>query len=548
MKSTPYEEGTPDRPLIVLAEAPGRTEMRFGQPLIGPSGEVFNDCMRVAQLSRRQCYILNVWPYCVEKDKTGNIFNPLTSEALFTAKSGLTEHGINEAQATLRKIKEAKADTILTLGQPAMHLAIGGPKRPMMKWRGSILRGAERVGERRVIPTVHPAATLHGTYLWRYLIINDMKRAQQEMGIGLDLRLPKRTIMLEPNLGDILNYVEHCRSVGILATDIEVINHQVSCFSLSHSPDQCLVVPLHHEGGADYWDIEDEEKIWLAYASIMGDPEVMKVNQNIVGFDSPFLLKQNRIVTRGPIGDTMIAQHIMYPDFPKGLDMITSLHTREPYFKDEGKMWKGLGGDIEEFWTYNGKDACVALEAWHVLAQEMDETGYRETYDMTVAMADPLMFMSMRGIAVDHEALEKTKVEIAAKIEGLETELAEVADYPFNPNSPVQCKKYFYEHKGITPYRGTAGSVTTDDKAMARIYRRYNLKEAKLVQDLRAYKKLKGTYLEMGFDADARLRCSWNPRGTTTGRLSSSQTVFNTGANLQNLHPEFKHFLVADGE
>lgn len=43
-----------------------------------------------------------------------------------------------------------------------------------------------------------------------------------------------------------------------------------------------------------------------------------------------------------------------------------------------------------------------------------------------------------------------------------------------------------------------------------------------------------------------RLRCSWNPRGTWTGRLSSSANVFGTGGNMQNLHPEFMEFLVAD--
>jgi hypothetical protein len=49
----------------------------------------------------------------------------------------------------------------------------------------------------------------------------------------------------------------------------------------------------------------------------------------------------------------------------------------------------------------------------------------------------------------------------------------------------------------------------------------------------------------VAFDADGRLRCSWNPRGTKFGRLSSSQTIFGTGMNLQNLSPKFKGFIVA---
>ena len=72
--------------------------------------------------------------------------------------------------------------------------------------------------------------------------------------------------------------------------------------------------------------------------------------------------------------------------------------------------------------------------------------------------------------------------------------------------------------------------------------------EAKLVQELRALEKLHGTYLEVGIDKDDRIRSSWNPRGTKFGRFSSSKTIFGSGMNLQNLHPEFKEFLVSDND
>jgi len=124
MKQSPHHEGSPDRPLIVLAEAPGRNEVRFRQPLIGPSGEVFNECLRVAGLSRYQCYILNVWPYQVEKDKAGSIFNPATDEMLFHSKHGITDYGIAEARETIRLLQKAEADTVLTMGQPALSLAV----------------------------------------------------------------------------------------------------------------------------------------------------------------------------------------------------------------------------------------------------------------------------------------------------------------------------------------------------------------------------------------------------------------------------------------
>ena len=58
--------------------------------------------------------------------------------------------------------------------------------------------------------------------------------------------------------------------------------------------------------------------------------------------------------------------------------------------------------------------------------------------------------------------------------------------------------------------------------------------------------KLKGTYLEIVFDKDDRMRCTYNPRGTKFGRISSSKTIFETGMNMQNLPEEFAGFRVSD--
>lgn len=558
-KATPYEEGNPDSDIVFLGEAPGRVELRFGKPLVGPSGEVFNDCLRVAGIPRSRAYILNVWPFQVWKDKKGNseYFYPYHSprneeDLLWRSGKGFTEYGLEQAQETIERLQACSANVIVTLGQQAMDLALGIPWK-IMKYRGSILEGRhDRVGgheylgqARKVIPTVHPAATLHGTYLWRHLIIADMNKAKMEMETA-KLELPDRNLIIRPTFDAVLEYIQTCREQGIVATDLEVINHQVSCFSLSCHPMEAMTVPLTNDWGEDYWTLDEECQIWTAYAELMGDPKVQKINQNIIGFDAPFLLLQNDIHTKGFLGDTMIGQHIMYPDFPKGLDFICSVRTREPYYKDEGKMWKGFGGDIEQFWRYCGKDACTALEAWYDIAEEMTKGDFWQTYNMTAEMNDCLMFMTVCGLKVDQERLEETRKDIEQKIEEKIEELEKTADYVFNPNSPKQCKDYFYEHKGCHAYVNAQGSISTDDKAMSRIYRRYNLPEAKLVQEIRNLRKLKSTYLDVQLDSDGRLRCAWNPRGTWTGRLSSNETIFGTGLNLQNLDPRFLEFIVAD--
>lgn len=537
-----YEEGDPNSKIIFLGQAPSYVEKRMQRPLVGPAGEVFNDCLHASGLIRAEAYILNVWPYEVTTNKITNIITHENGEVLWRPKMGLSAFGYQEAQPTLERIQRSTANLIVTLGAQAMELMVG--RRPLTKWRGSILQGKHG---KKVIPTFHPAATLHGVYLWRYTIINDFGKARAEKEYA-DLRLPKRNHIIAPRLREVLEYMAECRREASFSTDHEVINHQSACFSLCFQPFETMTVPFTKQDGSHYWTEDEEGQIWLAYAGLMEDEAIDKINQNLIGFDAPFLVQQNNIITAGFLGDNMIAQNIMYPEFLKGLDFITSIYTREPYYKDEGKMWKGIAGPIEQFWTYCGKDAAVSMEAWGQQSDEMTEKGFWPTYNMTAALYRPLTYMTVRGFAVDHAALALTKERVRQDIVKRYEELKAVSEWDFNPNSPKQCQQYFYVTKGIKPYIGATGNPTTDDKALARIFRRYNLREAKLVQEIRGLEKLMGTYMEVGFDADGRLRSSWNPRGTWTGRLSSSASVFGTGLNMQNLHPQYKNFLVADEE
>lgn len=203
----------------------------------------------------------------------------------------------------------------------------------------------------------------------------------------------------------------------------------------------------------------------------------------------------------------------------------------------------------DTFLTYNALDAVCTLECRNGFWHEVEE-GYRTAYDLTVRLFEPLMFMQMRGLRVNQEALSHTRDEIALEIQRKTEELHALAGRPLNPGSPKEVASYFYVEKGCQPYTNKEGQVTTDDSALQRLARptarRPGFREAKLIQDIRGLSKLKSSYLDVHTDEDGRLRCSWNPRGTKFGRLSSSETVFGTGLNLQNLHPQFKKFIWAD--
>ena len=201
---------------------------------------------------------------------------------------------------------------------------------------------------------------------------------------------------------------------------------------------------------------------------------------------------------------------------------------------------------MSEIWArYSCLDSVTDLKIWNEIEPDLDRQGYRNLYEDTMALYPAIIFMQTIGLKIDHEALGFEKIRIDDEIQKNMEELHSLCGFNLNPNSPKQCQQYFYGVLGHQPYLSAGGTITTDEKAMARLSRK-GVKEAKYVIRLRSLRKLLGTYVEVATDQDGRIRTSFNIRGTTGGRLSSSQSIFGTGLNFQNLHPQFKTFIVAD--
>ena len=203
----------------------------------------------------------------------------------------------------------------------------------------------------------------------------------------------------------------------------------------------------------------------------------------------------------------------------------------------------------QSFKEYGALDAACTLEIKNAFWDGVYPT-FGPAYDRTMFILPVLMFMQTRGVAVSKALLDETKLDVLAKQARLQAELNELAGMELNVNSPKQCCQYFYEKLGVKAYTNKQGNPTVDDKALQSMVRgivgRPSIREAKLVQEIRALAKLYGTYLNIEFDEDGRMRGSYNPRGTKFGRLSSSKTIFGTGMNFQNLPQEFKKFLIPD--
>jgi len=530
-----YPDGDTHSKIALIGEAPGQQEERHGRGFIGPSGQLlFNILASSCGLTRADCYMSNV---IKERPRDNDISEYITFRG---NRAYPTPRYTDWENDLYKELENVKANVLVAVGGVALYAltrAIG-----ISKFRGSIL-SYHKDPTRKVIPIIHPASALR-QYIFTHTIGLDLRRIKEEMEFP-DIRLPARHIMVGPTYAESVAFLESCHNQGMIAIDIEVMRNELSCMSFATSPYEVISIPFVSASG-DYFTIEQECNLWRMIANILEDPDIIKVGQNIT-FDATFIFRKYGIQTH-PVKDSMIGQAIMYPDFPKGLDFICAMHTKEPYYKDDGKKWFKFGGNERDFWTYNAKDSAVCLEAMTKIENDLRTIGNEDAVDWQTRLVEPLVYLQDRGVRINVKGMFEESEQAGKDIIELTAQLQEIVGSPINPNSPNQLKEYFYKVKGEKPYvdRKT-GAETTDKNALKRLARKGH-PEAKILLNIRRLSKLKSTYLDVTLDPDNRLRCSFNPVGTESGRLSSSETIFGTGTNMQNLPPQFRRYMVADDD
>lgn len=527
--------GDPNSPVVLVGEQPGRMEVKTRQPFVGPAGRVLMECMNVVGLVRHDCYITNV---IKDLDK------PL--QATFVYDKGKMKVS-DTWYKYLEILKEELSHTtgvIVAVGNVALAALTGN--LGITRWRGSVLESTLLPG-RKVVPIIHPATVIppKNQPLNRILIQFDLGRVKEI--IDGKFQESAYQIIKRPPYNACIQYLEECYELGLkgytIDYDIELRYEQISCISFAHNPGIAISIPFIDESG-DYFRIDQEIEVWKLIAKILQDHRIKKRGQNII-FDSHYLLRRHHIITHN-VDDTMVAQRTLMPEFPVGLDFITSFWTGHPYYKDEGKKYFS-GGNYPRLWEYNGTDSCVCAEAFPRQWEELRRQGNLEAYDRQRKLIEPLTYMMERGILSDVPGVVKKAAELQEEHDNLVRELQAIVGWEVNPNSSPQLQRLFYGIQGHKPYKSkTTHNITTDADALKRLARKGS-REAQLLLKIRKIGKIISTYLvERKFDEDSRMRCSFNPVGTKFSRLSSSENIFGTGMNLQNWPYDCLKYLLAD--
>ncbi len=456
-----------------------------------------------------------------------------------------------------RDIDLVKPKVILALGNGPLFALTG--KWGIKSWRSSILDYTSPGGhECKIIPT-YPPSFIQSVWKERNTAVFDMRKAWELATSDKPIVAPNYNFLIEPSFPDVTRTLAMLQKLvdaapTKISVDIETRGGHTACIGLAWSDLDAICIPLMRavynfdelspealEAKLHYWRKEEEAFLMFRLYKLLIHPNCEVVGQSFI-YDAQYFYRHLHYVPNFK-RDTMLAQHSMFSNMPKGLDVLSALHCAyHVYWKDESKNWDPKLGE-RQLWIYNCVD-CVrtyeidtnqqkAIDKWTETWPQL-----RDIHDFQQSMFWPVLQSMNTGLRVNNDSKARLSQELAAAIKEREDKITELIGAPLNIKSPVQMKDLFYRvfaQKEIINRK--THKATCDDAALERIATREPLllPLCNLIRELRSLGVFRSTFLEAPVDLDERMRCSFNIGGTETYRFSSSENAFGSGMNLQNI-------------
>jgi len=519
-------EGSPESQLWIIGEAPGEDEVYEGRPFTGRSGELLFGTLERAGISRSECFITNVSKYYPE----GNKF-PLL-----------------EGSAELDRSKQ-ELSTLLQRNTPRVVVCVGSKALEFIaglegitNWRGSILDG-NLFNRSRTIPILHPSFVLRdGTNYPAFEL--DIKRIKEELSCD-ELRLPFYSMVIDPD-GDMIDIcLDEILKAEMISVDIETVIYTdtLRCIGFATRKDRCFVFKFD--------TLRKREAI-----EIILESNTKKILQN--GIFDTLILKENGYELKNYYFDTMIAQHILNPELPRGLDFLTSVYTRQPYYKNTSK---------EDVYVYNGKDCCCTLAIALDQIKELDKAGLWDLFNFELSEVEMARDISMAGLPLDDERRQLFSKVLNKKYNdktNLFCQFVGLGSYvDMNPNSTKQAQAVIYDgwklpekidrksgNRTLDEDAVVALIAHTKDKVMTSVRKETKMKyevmyyALKTLLEIRGLKKMVSSYIDIDVSPDGTIKSMFKVSSTETGRWAAEKYYDNTGLNAQTFPRE--HIEVED--
>jgi len=527
----PYRRGPFEATIAIVGEAPGEHEANdpARRPFIGPSGNLLEGRLRQVGLDPNQIYLTNV---IKEKPDEKEIKKWIKlHHEKYTNYVALLDAEL-AALPNLRLIVPAGATSLEVLCR----------KMSIESWRGSIIPSTlTGVLGKKCVPIIHPAAILRN---WLFLpaTIIDLQRVKEEAEFP-EIRLPERKFLIRPTFEQVMEEIHLWKtSTDLLSIDLETMPRpqRIVSFQGCVSPYRAMAIPFQYKDGRSYWPEDQELMIWKELANLLHSCGPRIIGQNILTFDlfmlmvSGFSLEK---MLKNVYMDTMEAFQCLQPQLPRGLDFLTSVYTKEPYYKSEGKEWGTKQGE-NEFWTYGCKDVAVVHEIAPQLHKELEEENLLEFYlKRYQGLAKARLKMSRRGLPIHEPTRAKLELEFGGDIITEQAHLNVLTGQNINVKSSKQMQELLYETMKL-PRQWKDGRVTCDEDAILALASKYPGDVFRHILAIRQKRTLYSNNIRARRDSDGNIRCSFG--FTETGRFRSFECPLGSGGNLQNWTPKMR--------
>ena len=531
----PYD-GPPNAKVIFVGEAPGVEEERQKLPFVGESGDLLTNVLQRNGWLRKEVLLANL---CRYRPLPTNKFDNIPEDVL-----------TRELSILYSVIDTIQPNIIVPLGSEPLKYLTG--KESISRWRGSII---PYIHDKTIkcIPTYHPAYVLRDRS--KYPIFDvDIQRIYGDASYR-DFHIPQRKYVLDPKGLDLEEWTQKLEQSERLAVDIETVKNSRHILCVGFSPAPNIGVSIS----------TSTIQAQLAVRRILESP-ARKIF-HFGTFDTLQLLL-NGYKVNNYWWDTLVAQHALNPELPRSLSFLTSIYTRQPYYKKEGRG--EIPGDVkgwslkeskDKLYEYNAKDVCVTAEIQLEQEKELNENiRSKSTFDFEMSELEMVHDISMVGLLRDEERRSFVERALKTKLVQRQFILDGLCKQPVNVRSP-KLKNILYGTQnnggiGLPERRNRTGGTTTDEDAIVSLIAfckgelqnkvkestilewKVKLAVCQVILEIRGIRQLLSNYVCKKADDDGRIRSTFKVAATETGRYSAEKFVDGSGLNAQTMPRE----------
>ena len=521
--------------ILFIGESPGEDEEKLLTPFVGPSGSLLRDTITSNGLDDKQCSFANLSNH-----------RPLHNVFHYLRGSNAISKGQEEIENYIRR---NPPNVIVPLGDEALFFTTGGLHKKSGTWRGSIIESKFRRDDGtaiKCIPTYHPARVIREQTLIPSFDL-DIKRIISDSNFS-EFNYTKREYIINPTGVELETLVERFSKEPSLAVDIESTKKtaRIICVGFAVNPNLAITI------------FPDSIHQVACINKLLSSPSKKIFH---FGFYDYLMLRLYGYEVNNYDFDTYIAQHTLNAGQPNTLAHLSSIYTREPYYKQEGraelpsdsKVWAEKS-DKNEVGIYNCKDCCVTYEIAQAQKVELEEEKLTGIFEQEIGFIPWLTRMSEAGMLVDRERHELFQKALLVRWKQLNDAIDFLCRTPVNVRSP-KLKDILYKDLSL-PERKKRDkktgkwNVTTDEDALVatiawckgkmdeskkpdtKSYYEKRLLIVQSIREIRGLAKMASSYVSIKLSVDNRIRSMFKI-GPETGRLAANKFVDHTGLNAQ---------------